>query len=330
MRAKLFDLFPSGDPTKPGQTDQPECTIPEPAPKPSSRRGSALVLDELPGSKPGSRRSSMAGKYDEIPLPPPAQLVEVVSMDNIPPPKKAQDKRAAASLLAKQQAAAAKKQDKKPAGKLEQSAAQRQKQLASKPGRKKRRGVPDFDKLHAREFAKERSLKQHVDIKQNLKDKASTPAKPSPAVDRAQQIKDRRAAAAKQQRTKPVARKENKQPPAGRLERSAAERRKQLATKPGRSNVVEKKVICGGGRVEVRKVIQGGQSDRSAGTWNKSTVASAKKVKSNRATEAEAKKPAGKPKFDLKASLAKKPTWKMKTGKLHKFTDTTNVPNSVM
>jgi len=37
-----------------------------------------------------------------------------------------------------------------------------------------------------------------------------------------------------------------------------------------------------------------------------------------------------KPKFDLKASLAKKPSWKVKAGKVAKFTDTTKIPNCVM
>ena len=37
-----------------------------------------------------------------------------------------------------------------------------------------------------------------------------------------------------------------------------------------------------------------------------------------------------KPKFDLKASLAKKPTWNVKTGTVKKFKDTTQIPNCVM
>jgi len=179
--------------------------------------------------------------------------------------------------------------------KLGSCAVQRKKVLASKPV--KRTPVKDWDAIHARMFAKEKSVKQH------LLQKKPTPIKPA-------------------------------QPDKLKV-----------------GHVYEKKVIRGGGKVEIVKCIRGGQPVKSmkgvatsapsrgvqpCGVDKPKVNASGRyvgvvkpieKIKPHLTPRNAKDLKKERPKFDLKASLARKPTWSMKiasSASKSKLGDSTN------
>jgi len=208
-------------------------------------------------------------------------------------------KKRAEDQLAKHKARMQAKRNEQSGGKMDSLHEQRAKAHKKTAGRR----VKDWDAIHAKQFAKQESLVDHVQRKNALKTKSTPQSKPTP------------------QQQKPHATEPT--PKASPV----------VQASPGvrASPNVQRTIV--GGKVVVRHVaksIRGGAG--KGGTKYKPYTGVVKPLPKVHAklTPVRSKENTAPKKFDLKASLAKKPSWEVKKGKVKQFRDTTKIPNTVM
>jgi len=256
----------------------------------------------------------------------------------------------AASAMEQHKARMAKRAEKKEGtGKL--GALQQKRAEVNK--RAPKRKVKDWDAIYARQMAKQESLSEHLARKTALK---SASVKPSPSVQRsasksaAPSVTKSPAAAAPRCQVsgirRPMVTQEKKEVPVKKtIVKTTPVKKTIVKTTPVKKTIVKKtpvkKTIVKTTPVKkaivkttsAKKVVKpkrsGGGHDASGKYRPYTGVVQPMPKVHMKLTPAKENRPPKK-KFDLQASLASKPKWQLKTGKVQKFADTTKIPTAAL